>query len=211
MGVLQNNKVNNKMVESKNMKKAIWLAVLVVIVAVLAFFKFVYPNSQMQLKRSFRYAVAMPVEHFYNAQEKTCGIWYESQDKNGELVAGKSNSKVKKCFKESFDNCQRRNILLVDDLAQTKEKTVSYSLVRVLRSNDKGECIVQNYHEEQFLGEEEVDLEPVNYVNTCTVLSDDLISTCEPLFVTQNKEKNKEILNPTSFNQEKKEDQATNE
>jgi len=175
------------------MKKIVWLAVIVGVALVAIYVKFGYNGSQFQLRNAFRYVEAFPIEHFQNATEKSCGIWYESGSGDA-LVAGKENAVVKECFKEAFAECAVKNILLVKDQSETAEKNISYSLIRILRKNDLNECIIQNYYEEVNLAEPEV--APISYINTCTVLTDEMERSCEPLFI-KDARKDKLDIGPT--------------
>ncbi|MBI5076841.1 hypothetical protein HZB94_00455 [Candidatus Falkowbacteria bacterium] len=163
-------------------KKIPWIVAGLLLVGAMLYLKLYYPDSQLQLKRLFKFVEAMPVEHFYNAPEKSCGIWHEREPKDGAVVAGRSNVKVEKCFQKAFASCVVKNIFLVKDASETDKNLFSYSLIRILKRNDQNECIIQNYHEEQKvnLGEEMI---PLNYINTCTVLKDGLWNSCEPLYV----------------------------
>lgn len=124
----------------------------------------------------------MPVEHFYNSMEKSCGVWYERDLNDGEIIVGRKNEKVSKCFEKAFADCTVKKVFLVSDASEMEQKLFSYSLIRILKRNDQNECLIQNYHEEQkvSLGEEMI---PLNYINTCTVLKDGLWNSCEPLYV----------------------------
>jgi len=183
------------------LKKIIWLVVAVIIILLAGYFKVYYPGSQLQLKRSFKYVSVIPVEHFYNATENSCGIWYEQN--SGDIVnSGRTNDKAKECFKDAFDYCECKNILLVKDSGETSEKTVYYSLLRIIKQNDAQECIIQNYQEEHDLADSGQNVIPLNYINTCTVLADDFFGSCEPLYVKEMRDKK---------NEEKAQEQENNE
>ena len=79
-----------------------------------------------------------------------------------------------------------KNILLVSDESATDQKRIIYSYIKMIRGNDQGECIIQNFYEEHSLVEKFVDM-PLTYVNTCTVLSDSIYNSCEPLFIQQDR------------------------
>ena len=163
-------------------KKIIWLAIIVGVALMAIYIKFGYNGSQFQLRNSFRYVEAFPIEHFQNATEKSCGIWYESGAGDG-LTAGKENAAVKECFKDAFAECGVKNILLVKDQSESVEKKISYSLIRILRKNDLNECLIQNYYEEVNLANP--DATPLSYINTCTVLADEMDRSCEPGFIKE--------------------------
>jgi len=164
------------------MNKIIWLAVIVGIALAAVYIKFGYNGSQFQLRNSFRYVEAFPVEHFQNATEKSCGIWYESGTGDG-LVVGKENAAVKECFAEAFKECTVKNVLLVKDQSESAAKNITYSLIRILRKNDLHECIIQNYYEEVDLADPEA--VPLSYINTCTVLAEEIDRSCEPFFIKE--------------------------
>ncbi|OGF34283.1 hypothetical protein A2482_00625 [Candidatus Falkowbacteria bacterium RIFOXYC2_FULL_48_21] len=164
------------------MKKIIWLIIVVGVALVAIYIKFGYNGSQFQLRNSFRYVEAFPVEHFQNATEKSCGIWYESGSGDA-LTVGKENHAVKECFKEAFAGCSVKNVLLVKDQSESVEKKITYSLIRILRKNDLSECLIQNYYEEVNLASP--DAAPLSYINTCTVLADEIDRSCEPFFVKE--------------------------
>ncbi|MFH1762452.1 MAG: hypothetical protein ABIA63_15240 [bacterium] len=141
------------------------------------------------MKRSFRYVSAMPVEHFYNTTEKRCGIWYERYS-NGNLVeSAKKNNKIKECFQKAFQSCDAKNILLVKESSDSIEKNITYTLIRTIKANDAGECIIQTYQDEYFMDPVLQDELPISYINTCTVLNNDFISSCEPLYAKERKTK----------------------
>ncbi len=160
-------------------KKLTIVIVILLILAGGAYFKFFYPNSQWQLKNTFRKVSAMPIDYYFNTTEKSCGIWYESVTAGGD-VFGRSNDSVKKCFEEAFANCEAKSILLVKDHSIKESRDVVYSLVRTVRKNDSNACIIQNSYENQFLQEGK---NPIAYVNTCTSLSVDLLNSCEPVYI----------------------------
>lgn len=167
---------------SKNLiKNLIWLAAIVFVVFIVIYIKLYYPMSQMQLKSSFRHAIATPVEHYYNANELSCGIWYES-DSSGKITVGRSNDRVKKCFEQAFKNCDRHNILLVR-VNEADANQIVYSLIRIIKPNDQNQCIIQNYYEEDSLDVGQEDNQPLGYINTCTVLSGDYFNSCEPFYM----------------------------
>ena len=166
-------------------KKIIWLIVIIVVIGGSLYVKFGYSNSQFQLRNSLRHVSATPIEHLFNVSEKSCGVWYERAEGQDEFVVGNKNEKVTGCFKEAFAKCQNKNILIVKDNSAEKYPSIVYSLVRVLRSNDLDECIVQNYFEEHFLSEDE---NPIGFINTCTVLSDELAESCQPLYAKEQRD-----------------------
>lgn len=168
-------------------KKLILIVVVLAIVALVGYVKLCYQNSQWQLKRDFRFVSAMPIEHFYNAAEKSCGIWYERIAEGG-TVEGRANQRVMKCFENAFNNCEPKNILLVKENDLAPKASLIYSLIRVIKQNDQNECIIQNYNEEHALdlGQEK---QPLSFINTCTVLSDKYYNSCEPLYIKDTKQK----------------------
>ncbi len=171
-------------------KKISWLILIILVIASGLYLKFLYPGSQLQLKKSFRFVEAMPIEHYYNASEKTCGIYYEKQGGNSNF--GKDNEKVLACFKKAFADCTGRNILLVSDQGEAQAGKIVYSLIKILRRNDQNKCIIQHFYEEQDLAITENEI-PISFINTCTVLSKDLFSSCEPLFIKERKIINQQI------------------
>ena len=165
------------------MKKKVIIAALTGLLILLGLYlKFYYPGSQFQLKQLFKFVEAMPAEHFYNSPEKSCGVWYERSARNGESAYGNKNGKVESCFKKAFKNCVSKNVFLVKDASEPDEQILSYSLIRILKKNDQDECIIQNFHEEQRISPSQ-EAVPLSYVNTCTILKDDLWNSCEPLYV----------------------------
>ena len=160
-------------------KKLTIVIVILLIIAGAVYFRYYYPNSQWQLKNTFRKVAAMPIDYYFNTTEKSCGIWYESVTANGNVI-GRSNDSVKKCFEEAFANCESKSVLLVKDQSILAGKDVVYSLVRIIRKNDSNACIIQNSYEDQFLQEGK---NPIAYVNTCTTLSVDLLNSCEPGYI----------------------------
>jgi hypothetical protein len=176
-------------------KKIIWLVIILLILALAGYLKFLYPGSQLQLKKEFRYVNAMPVEHFYNAYEKSCGILYKRAIAGGE-VKGKSYDDVLKCFQRSFERCESKNIFLVEDETELSDKKITYSLIKVIKKNDQNECIIQNFFEEQDLLLPE-DAQPISFVNTCTVLKSgfDAAFSCEPLYIMEERAKRVEMKN----------------
>jgi len=176
-------------------KKIIWLIIILLILALAGYLKFLYPGSQLQLKKEFRYVNAMPVEHFYNAYEKSCGILYKRAIAGGE-VKGKSYDDVLKCFQRSFERCESKNIFLVEDETELSDKKITYSLIKVIKKNDQNECIIQNFFEEQDLLLPE-DVQPISFVNTCTVLKSgfDAAFSCEPLYIMEERAKRVEMKN----------------
>jgi|GEM_PF-1509762 hypothetical protein len=173
-------------------KKIIWIVIVIVITLVVVYSKWLYPGSQLQLKQTFKYVHSTPIEHFYNATEKSCGIWYESIS-NDSTYAGKKNNDVKDCFHKAFNRCDKKNVLIVKDEGETSEAKITYSLIRILMQNDQDDCIIQAYHEEHNLTDIDKKL-PISYVNTCTVLQNDLIHSCEPLFVKETRKINNAML-----------------
>lgn len=168
-------------------KKIVWILIVVGVLAVAAYVKFGYAGSQFQLRNAFRFVEAFPIEHWQNATEKSCGIWYES-GVGDKIAAGKKNEAVVNCFKNAFKECDTRNILLIKDQSENAAQTISYALIRILRKNDLNECIIQNYYEEaNMVKENEM---PLSYINTCTVLADNLMQSCEPLFIKEARQNN---------------------
>lgn len=170
-------------------KKIIWLIVILALIAFGVYYKKYYPDSQLQYKLALRHAIAIPVEHFYNADEPSCGIWYQSANSQDNFRRAKDNEQVKACFQQAFKRCQNKNILLVNDLSQVEEKTITYSLLRILLRNDQDECLLQNYYEQyNVLALDEI---PLNFINSCTVLDEDFIGSCEPLYIKEMREEKK--------------------
>jgi len=166
-------------------KKIIWLIVFILIISTAVYFKLSYPLSQMQLNKSFKSVLALPIEHYYNATENSCGIWYES--KQGEQIeSGRSNEKVMDCFMQAFEKCEAMNVLLVKDNSQSQENMIIYSLIRIMRPNDRNECIMQNYFQEQSMDNE---IKPLSFINTCTELSEEIFDSCEPKYITDERKK----------------------
>lgn len=163
-------------------KKIIGIILIVIIFAIALYAKYYYPNSQFQLKNSLRSVIATPIEHFYNATETSCGVWYERKDADNTTVTGKSNSEVLRCFKSAFEKCDVKNILFVKDNGLNDAGSITYAFVRVIRANDDGKCIVQNSLEE-YSHAAPAEQIPLNYINTCTVLSEDTYSSCEPQYI----------------------------
>lgn len=176
---------------NKNITKNIlWLAAIIVIIFSVIYIKFYYPLSQLQLRSNFRHAIATPIEHFYNANESRCGIWYESNQTNN-VTKGRRNASVKKCFEEAFKKCDHQNILLVR-ANQNNDNKIIYSLIRVIKPNDQNQCIIQNYYEEDELEVREQNAQPIGYINTCTMLASDFFSSCEPVYFADMKKQAKE-------------------
>lgn len=168
------------------LKKIIWLVLIIVLIGFGLYLKQVYPGSQLQLSNSLKHVSATPIEHYFNATEKNCGIWYESTDAEGVVDAGKKNDDVKACFQDAFDKCLYRNILLVDDNGLTEEGRIRYSLVRVVKPNDQNECIIQNYYEEYDVNKSMEEQIPLNFINTCTVLEDEeVMESCKPAYIDE--------------------------
>lgn len=166
-----------------NTNSIMWCVVIAIVALSGVYFKFYYPNSQLQLKMTFKYVSALPIEYYYNATEKSCGIWYEGEHAAG-VVTGRKNDAVKNCFRDAFKSCDSRRIFLVQDNSAADSRSIIYSMLRVIRKNDAGECIIQNYFEEQNLEVEE-GAPPISYINTCTVLNKDFIFSCEPLYIKE--------------------------
>ena len=167
------------------LKKIIWLILVVLLIGFGVFMKKVYPGSQWQLENSLKHVSGTPIEHYFNTTEKNCGVWYESYEGETLVDSGKTNAAVKQCFQEAFDQCLFRNILIVNDRGLTDEKSIVYSLIRIVKANDQNECIIQNYFEEynvEVASDEQI---PLNFINTCTVLSDDFQSSCQPLYIDE--------------------------
>jgi hypothetical protein len=164
--------------------KIIWILIIILLIGFGVVYKNYYPNSQLQLKMTLRHAIATPVEHFNNATEKSCGIWFERSDEMEIMTSGRANEQVKKCFTEAFSSCFNRNILLVQDNGLTDDHDITYSLIRIIKSNDQNECIIQNYYE-QYDVSAAPEAIPLNFVNTCTSLEGDFMSSCEPLYIKE--------------------------
>lgn len=166
-------------------KKITWLILIIVLIGLGIYLKSYYPGSQFQLKTSLKSVSATPIEHFFNATEKSCGIWYESYDQENLTNSGQKNDAVKNCFQSAFEKCEFRNILMVKDEGLTQKGTISYSLIRVVKANDQNECIIQTYFEEYDVNQSMEDQIPLNYINTCTVLDDNLIESCRPAYIDE--------------------------
>jgi hypothetical protein len=162
--------------------KIIAILVVVIIIGIGAYFKYSFPLSQSQLRADFKSIIATPIEHFYNASENSCGIWYSRSDAE-QSITGKANDKVFNCFKKKFEACQTSNILSVIDQSLTEQKSVVYSLIRILRSNDQGECLIQHYYEKQRWDWQNNEIDPIFFINTCTGLSTDLTKSCKPDYI----------------------------
>jgi len=170
-------------------KKIIIIVAAIIILLMIGLVKFWYPDSQMQLRRAFQYVSAMPIEHFYNTTEKRCGIWYERYSGDTLVESAKKNNKIKDCFQKAFQSCEPKNILLVKESSEATEKNIIYTLIRTIKANDAGECIIQTYQDEYFTNPVLQDELPISYINTCTVLNNDFISSCEPLYAKERKTK----------------------
>ncbi|MFH0988053.1 MAG: hypothetical protein V1763_01640 [Parcubacteria group bacterium] len=158
-----------------------WLIVAAVIVLATALFVIMYPGSQWQLRRQFRAVSAMPIEHFVNGNERSCGIWYSRTD-SGKVANGRSNGSVMECFQKAFDSCSKRIILLVNEQI-APHKLVTYSLVKTILENDQGKCLIQNFYEEQTLDSTKANQVPIGYVNTCTTLEPGVLNSCMPYYI----------------------------
>ncbi|MEK7159210.1 MAG: hypothetical protein AAB766_01780 [Patescibacteria group bacterium] len=176
-------------------KKIIWALVILLILLISGYLKFVYPGSQAQLKKEFRFVNAMPIEHYYNAYEKSCGIVYERVI-DGNVVQGKTNDSARECFQKSFERCESKNVFFVKDESELSDKKITYSLIKIIKKNDQNECLIQNYYEEQNLSLPE-DVPPISFVNTCTVLKegDKAAYSCEPLYIMEERAKRVELKN----------------
>lgn len=170
--------------KKSNINKFAWGGVIIVVILLGVYFRFYYPNSQLQLNMTFKYVDALPIQYYYNATEKSCGIWYDGE-RETETVTGRANNNVKNCFRKAFKNCNSKNILLVKDNSTGVNRQIIFSMLRIIRKNDADECIIQNYFEEQNLDAVEEDVQPISYINTCTVLRDDFIFSCEPLYIKE--------------------------
>ncbi|MBT5337965.1 hypothetical protein HN643_05805 [Candidatus Falkowbacteria bacterium] len=171
--------------------KIVWSIIIVAIVLGGLYMKFLYPGSQLQLEKSFRFVEAMPVEHFYNAPEKSCGIWYERL--GPDEYKGSGNDQIKKCFTEAFEKCEQKSILEISDRGATSESSITYSYIKILRQNDQSECIIQHYFDEQKLAITEGE-RPLYFINTCTVLADDFFESCEPLYIKDQRKSNDNVI-----------------
>jgi hypothetical protein len=170
-------------------KNIIWLIILILLVSAVVYYKQFYPMSQWQLRNSVSSASAMPAEHYLNATDKNCGIWYRSDQTDRPLEA-KNNDDVKNCFSQKYNSCESGKILIIDDKS-VNDQEIIYSLIRIIKPNDQGECIIQNYYQEESADTEQVD--PFYYLNTCTVLEENFVSSCEPQYIKDRRE----IVEPT--------------
>ena len=187
--------------------KIVWTIIIVAMVLGGLYMKFIYPGSQLQLEKSFRFVEAMPIEHYFNGPEKSCGIWYErlGQDE----YEGRKNDKVKKCFTRAFAKCEPRNMLQVSDRGATSESRIVYSYIKIMRPNDQSECIIQHYFDEQNLSITEGET-PLYFINTCTVLADNFFKSCEPLYIKDQRQFNKETALSASLESKINDNQQTN-
>jgi len=124
-----------------------------------------------------------PIEQYLNSTDKKCGIWYESQNPNAKFKEGKDNQEVTDCFKEAFDKCLNKSILVVKDNYSTTENNIIYSVLRVIKANDQNECIIQNNYEEYTFSKALEGQIPLNFVNTCVSLSEKPETSCEPAYI----------------------------
>lgn len=172
-------------------KKIAGIIAMVIVIAAAVYFKFGYINSQWQLKHIFRSVAATPVTQFYSATEPSCGIWYQHDEEDLSRL-GKANAEVKDCFRKAFVRCSSHNILMVRYDGNSASGRIAYSLIRILRSNDQGKCLIQNYVEEYPLDVKDGETrKPLGYINTCTTLAEDFASSCEPLYITEQRAANK--------------------
>jgi len=128
---------------------------------------------------------AAPINQYFDALDKKCGIWYESQNPSAKFKLGKDNNEVVKCFSEAFDKCFNRTVLIVKDNYSTDKNNIVYSMLRVIKANDQNECIIQNSYEEYSFDKPLENQIPVNYLNTCTKLDDQLERSCRPAYLDQ--------------------------
>lgn len=186
-------------------KKIFALIILILLVAGVIAYKYYYPLSQWQLKNSFMHMQNMPSEAYDNANEVTCGIWYESYQSDDQVIKGRSNDSVLHCFQEAFEKCKSTSIYFVQDKSVT-EQSITYSLVKILRSNDANECIIQNFYEKQELEvQQDEEMLPLAYINTCTKLSDPIFDSCQPLYIKQAIDKRTKIIKEFEFEKRKAE------
>jgi len=173
------------------LKRIIWLIILLLIISVIGYIKFYLPNSQWQLREVFKKVDNLPINIYFSANEKNCGVWYEQS--NGEIVekSGRSNKGTKACFEKYYNSCQPAKILLVSDANIGSTHTTVYSLIRVIRKNDQNECLIQNYFEKQNFDITQENSNPISYINTCTELADNYFSSCEPQYIKDLTEKQK--------------------
>jgi len=162
--------------------KIIVILAILLIVGIGLYYKYSYPLSQAQLQADFKTIIAMPIEHYYNATEDSCGIFYSRQTAD-DTTSGRSNNKALNCLQKKFDVCQTSNLLTVIDESTTDKKSITYSLLRVLRANDQGECIIQNYYEKQRWDSQNNQIDPVFFINTCTSLSAPEYKSCKPDYI----------------------------
>ncbi|MBT4722998.1 hypothetical protein HOB30_04510 [Candidatus Falkowbacteria bacterium] len=170
-------------------KNIIWLIILLLLIGGVVYYKQYYPLSQWQLNNSFSSASVQPTERYFNATDIDCGIWYEKGERES-LVSGKDNEMVKSCFQKKFTGCVSGKILLIDDKSEIDD-TITYSLVRIIKGNDRDACIIQNEYQQE--NTTDTESQPIYFVNTCTSLAEDLVSSCEPQYIKEKKEKMKEI------------------
>jgi len=164
-------------------KKLFGIVFIIAILVVLAYLKIGYPGSQLQIKQALGEVVTEPVTQYFNSTDNKCGIWYKSQNPNAKLKEGRENSETEACFKEAFDKCLHKSILIVKDNYSTNDNNVIYSLIRIIKPNDQNECIIQNNYLEYSLSKPLDSQIPLNFVNTCTSLNETLDKSCEPAYM----------------------------
>lgn len=157
-----------------------WLVLLILFVAGIVYCKVYYPNSNHQLRGALKFVEAAPIVGYFQTEEKSCGIWYRRKTEQSEIL-GRSNDKVKDCFIQAATDCQKKNILLVDDESMEDSGVIKYALIRIVNKNDAGKCLFQTSYEEQKNGQEEK--MPISYINTCTEIKENLMTSCEPTFL----------------------------
>jgi len=164
-------------------KRVAIIAFLVIAVSGIGYFNFYYAESQSDLNKKFKKANSFVLDGYFNLQVNSCGIWYEGYD-NNETAKGRNNEKVKKCFAKAFEKCEAKKILLVKEIKSEEKNSTIYSMIHVIKKNDRNECLIQSYYQEQFAVEGK---EPISYINTCTQITEDLIGSCEPEYIKNSK------------------------
>ena len=160
--------------------KILWLILLILIIGCSVYFKHYYVGSESYLERNFQSIIAMPIDHYYNTVEKSCGIWYENES-NPDFTTGRGNDDVKGCFAKAFEHCVPAKVLFVNN---NNAESMIYSMIRIIRKNDAGACLIQNYFEQTpLVVEGGLAPEPIIYINTCTALSEDVFNSCQPEYL----------------------------
>jgi hypothetical protein len=152
------------------------IAVIIVIVVGVFFFRVYYPGSELELKHLGN-AMEIPALVDYYKLDKTeqCGTWYGDR-RNQEDAIKTGNMGALNCFDTGVVACERHGILAISEGALSKE----YSFLRVLGKNEKGQCVIQNsyYYKDDKLAAPEM------WINTCIKLDPkNLWRSCMPDFL----------------------------